>query len=380
MSCRAVQRFRKIPDHLRQLRVCRGHPSGLHSREQVRAHSGPEAAQLLLGRRSETLNRTCLRQIGPQVVMRCERRARYHQPFLSLRMGICRACIIYGCAECTTDGQDTCARCESGYSLSDKGTCISKNRYYWYALFGLLGLVAVFIVAWVVDICTRPIVNADGLKGALDYRSRSKVRMPKTGQTGQDDQGRELWPLDTNLLLQDVAGVGVTLQFNFQLFLILWSLAIAVGWLMLSLSVDDALLILGTRRAKTARQNCILVAWGFETQQRLMWTKIDFCVAAYVLTTVACVLFGIRQLRLFQKVDMTNSTHKDYAARIRNLPMMDGTAPVEEELKKRLEDATGQKIATASARASARLQRLHHHAHKLPLAASNSPHLAFMQV
>ena len=26
-----------------------------------------------------------------------------------------------------------------------------------------------------VDICTRPIVNADGLKGALDYRSRSKA-------------------------------------------------------------------------------------------------------------------------------------------------------------------------------------------------------------
>ncbi|CAE7843321.1 unnamed protein product [Symbiodinium microadriaticum] len=267
------------------------------------------------------------------------------EPIPDPKMGICRACIIYGCAECTTDGQDTCARCESGYSLSDKGKCISKNRYYWYALFGLLGLVAVFIVAWVVDICTRPITNADGLKGALDYRSRSKVRMPKIGQ---EDQGRELWPLDTNLLLQDVAGVGVTLQFNFQLFLILWSLAIAVGWLMLSLSVDDALLILGTRRAKTARQNCILVAWGFETQQRLMWTKIDFCVAAYVLTTLACVLFGIRQLRLFQKVDMTNSTHKDYAARIRNLPMMDGTAPVEEELKKRLEDATGQKIVGVS--------------------------------
>lgn len=37
--------------------------------------------------------------------------------------------------------------------------------------------------------------------------------------------------------------------------------------------------ILGTRRAKTARQNCILVAWGFETQMRLMWTKVDFVVA-----------------------------------------------------------------------------------------------------
>ena len=260
-------------------------------------------------------------------------------------MGICRACIIYGCSECTTDGKDTCARCESGFTLNGKGTCDSKNIYYWYALFGVLGLVAVFIVAWVVDICTRPIANADGLKGALDYRSRSKVRMPKSGNA---DEGRELWPLNTNLLLQDVAGVGVTLQFNFQLFLILWSLAIAVGWLMLSLSVDDALLILGTRRAKTARQNCILVAWGFETQQRLMWTKIDFCVVAYLMTVIACVLFGIRQLRLFQKVDMVNSTHKDYAARIRNLPMMDGSMPVEEELKKRIEDATGQKVVGVS--------------------------------
>jgi len=267
------------------------------------------------------------------------------EPIPDPKMGICRACIIYGCAECMTDGTDTCARCESGFSLNAKGTCDNKNRYYWYALFAVLGLVALFIVAWMVDICTRPIVNADGLKGALDYRSRSKVRMPKSGEA---DEGRELWPLDTNLMKENVAGVGVTLHFNFQLFLIVWSLAIAVGWLLLALSVDDALLILGTRRAKTARQNCILVAWGFETQQRLMWTKIDFCVAAYILTVLACMLFGIRQLRLFQKVDMTNSTHKDYAARIRNLPLLDGTTPVEEELKKRVEDVTGQKVVGVS--------------------------------
>ena len=33
-----------------------------------------------------------------------------------------------------------------------------------------------------------------------------------------------------------------------------WALAIGLAWLLLALSVDDALLILGTRRAKTARQ------------------------------------------------------------------------------------------------------------------------------
>ena len=109
--------------------------------------------------------------------------------------------------------------------------------------------------------------------------------MPK--QSGSDE-GRELYPLDTNLLKTPVAGIGVQLHFNFQLlelkhrqvqtagnhftgmvsglrprfFLIVWSLAIGLAWLILALSVDDALLILGTRRAKTARQNCILVRYS----------------------------------------------------------------------------------------------------------------------
>ena len=39
---------------------------------------------------------------------------------------------------------------------------------------------------------------------------------------------------------------------------------------------------------------------------------------------------------------------QDYAARVRNLPLMDGTEPVEEELKRRLEDATGQKVVGVS--------------------------------
>lgn len=267
------------------------------------------------------------------------------EPVPDVERGICRACIIYGCKTCTSDGQDACAVCSSGYRLTASGQCENANMMYWYGLFAVLGLVTLFIVAWIVDIAVRPVVNPEGLKGALDARSRSKVRMPK--QAGSSE-GRELYPLDTNLLKTPVAGIGVQLHFNFQFFLIVWALAIGVAWLFLALSVDDALLILGTRRAKTARQNCILVAWGFETQMRLMWTKIDFVVAAYLLTFLACLAFGVRQLRIFQKVDMQNSTHKDYAARVRNLPLLDGTEPVEEELKKRLEEATGQKVVGVS--------------------------------
>ena len=39
----------------------------------------------------------------------------------------------------------------------------------------MAGLRTLFIVAWIVDIAVRPVVNPEGLKGALDARSRSKV-------------------------------------------------------------------------------------------------------------------------------------------------------------------------------------------------------------
>ena len=46
---------------------------------------------------------------------------------------------------------------------------------------------------------------------------------------------------------------------GFAMFHQVWALAIGLAWLVLALSVDDALLILGTRRAKTARQRPVAV-------------------------------------------------------------------------------------------------------------------------
>ena len=44
-----------------------------------------------------------------------------------MERGICRACIIYGCKTCTTEGQDTCAVCSSGYRLTSEGKCENAN-------------------------------------------------------------------------------------------------------------------------------------------------------------------------------------------------------------------------------------------------------------
>ena len=96
-----------------------------------------------------------------------------------------------------------------------------------------------------------------------------------------DERGaRQLWPVDTNLMKQVVAGVGTQLQFNFQAVVLTWAGAVYVAWSLLALFVDDALFILGTRRTKTARQNCILLACDFQTQHRLRWTMGDFMIGS----------------------------------------------------------------------------------------------------
>jgi len=264
------------------------------------------------------------------------------EPIPDEKMGICRACLVNGCDVCTTKGEDTCAKCQPGFTLKD-GKCENDNKYYWYALGGFCAFMFLFFCAYMIDLFTRPIVNEAGLKHALKARSLSKPRMPP------DESGaRQLWPVSTNLMKEVVAGVGTQLQFNFQAAVIVWALAVAVSWALLAYTVDDALFILGTRRAKTARQNCILVAWGFETQHRLMWTKVDFMIVLYIASFLLCMALGVYQLRVFQKTDQANSTHKDFAARIRNMPLMEGTENVEEQLKERIETATGQKVVGVS--------------------------------
>lgn len=125
-----------------------------------------------------------------------------------------------------------------------------------------------------------------------------------------DERGaRQLWPVDTNLMKQVVAGVGTQLQFNFQAAVIVWALVVAVAWGLLPYFVDDALFILGTRRAKTARQNCILVAWSFETQHRLMWTKVDFMIVLYITTFLLCQLYP-QGLRCAHPEHATHGRHR----------------------------------------------------------------------
>jgi len=137
------------------------------------------------------------------------------------------------------------------------------------------------------------------------------------------------------------------LQFNLQYWIIVWAVIVAVAWGITASFYPD-LFRLGTRRAKTPRQNCILVAWGYEVQHELMWVKVAFCVGLYIFSFIGCIWFSIRQLRMFQLEDAQETTHKDFCAVLNGLPQLSGHERVEEELAELVTRATGVNVVGVS--------------------------------
>merc|ERR1740138_1499144 len=105
---------------------------------------------------------------------------------------------------------------------------------------------------------------------------------------------------------------------------------VAVVWTAISYAEDPVfdrlpnLMRLGTRRFGLPRENCIMVAWGYETQMRLMWIKVAFLVFVYVFSFALAIYHGVRQLRLFEKMDLENTTMVDFAVLLSGLPPLSG--------------------------------------------------------
>lgn len=253
--------------------------------------------------------------------------------------GICRGAQVDGCFQPSLDGTDRCITCGAWYDLTPDGQC--RARYMWAAWTGLclLGALASALVAYVVDLNLRAIVNPSGLACGLASRSIQKYR---------SGPQRDLWPLTTNLCVTSVGGPGLLLYFNFLAAVIVWSAAIGFGWLIMAYVVDQDLLILGRKEYGTPYRNCVLVAWGFATQQRLMWAKLSFLLGGYIVTFFACLLHGVRQRRLFQQSDVKD-TMKAFAALVKGLPEIRASeAQVEAELSDLVSSLAGQPVVGVS--------------------------------
>jgi len=256
---------------------------------------------------------------------------------------ICRGPMVPFCTEPHLDGTDTCKNCQSGFALNMvDGQCYFTH---WTAIIvcaSVFAAIMLVLVAWFVDLCCRETINEEALTVALHFRSRAKILQPRNL-----DGHRHPFPLDTNLCRTDVAGLGMLLHFNFQAFCIFWPLVIAVMWTVLACFYNE-LWILGTRKFGTPRHNCILVAWGYETQQRLMWTKVLFLVMVYIFSFVSIMLFSMRQYRIYRQMDAKEKTMKKFALELRGLPELAGGPSVERDIKKAVEAATGKIIVGVS--------------------------------
>lgn len=281
------------------------------------------------------------------------------EPVPDERLGICRAAMQRGCAESVEPSatmslseMNKCGVCSSGYTLEEDGTCLSIYRYFWYSLFAIVGVAISAVVAWLIDLALRPMVNEAGLEHGLATRSRAKLHTPKVltaeiGLTPRHDgqSGRSLWPLSTNLCTTMVAGPGLTLFFNFMAMVIIWASVITVAWLVFAYVTDDAgnwtLLVLGTQSAVTPAETCEVVGWGYEMQQKFMSAKAVFVIGCYAWSFGLFVCFSIYQRRLFETLDERETTHMDFCAVLENLPSMPGNAKVEDELCDEIERTTG---------------------------------------
>mmetsp|Transcript_134764 Transcript_134764/g.430632 ORF Transcript_134764/g.430632 Transcript_134764/m.430632 type:complete len:1080 (+) Transcript_134764:67-3306(+) len=278
------------------------------------------------------------------------------EPIPDLEMGACRACMVTGCDTCREDGTESCQHCSAGYQLTPEGQCQSTFFYAWVAVFLVFSIIAAVLVAWVVSLALTPVTNKAMLQIGLEHRSRSKVLQPKGHDTGGDDasptsptsQRRQPWPLTTNLCRTEVAGPGLHLQFNYQLALIIWAATIGIAWYVMVLNVDPELGRLGLHRSGTARQNCIVVAFGWRAQQRLMPYKIIFMIVSYVISFFMAIVFAVYQLQQFQEADAKQTTHKDFCVRCTGLPELKGDAEIEVELKSAVTEATGKQVVGVS--------------------------------
>jgi len=253
----------------------------------------------------------------------------------------CRGPKVDFCSEPMLDGTDTCQKCQNGYNLFE-GQCYFA---YWNSLIAGASVLIILFTAvgvWVVDLCCRENVNEDVVARTDEWRARSRIYKPAT----VPGERRTTWDLSTNTCdpQNDFAGPGMTLHFNFQLFFIIWPIAVAMVWIVLA-CFHNELFILGTRKFGTPRHNCILVAWGYETQQRLMWTKVLFLAIVYVGSFVSFLWFSIRQQRMYQRMDMEEKTMKDFAIELKGLPEISGKySNLEKDIQKFVEDATKLKL------------------------------------
>jgi len=261
--------------------------------------------------------------------------------------GVCRPCNVQGCATCAPGQEDICGKCADGYHLEAEGTCTSDAWAIWKYILGFVAVLMGFLVIWLIQLACAPITNRDGLEEGLTHRSSTKLHIPIKDEADPSED-RELWPISTNLHVQEVAGPGLLLHMNFQLASIIWANTLIVCWLCFAYMTDVQQLTIGLLPADTPPQLCYVTLAGRAQQERDMPFKVAFIAIVYVITFFGTIAYALINQRAFDSIH-DESGMEDFALLLHGLPAIKGSdRGVEAELKECLQKNTGEKVVGIS--------------------------------
>lgn len=239
----------------------------------------------------------------------------------------CELCKVSACKQCG-GSQRSCAQCQAGYTLGSDGECWGNDRWYWRAVYFLIFLAVLTVLAYVVTTMLRPAVPEARkvLEQALRFRDLSKTR---------DHNGRKYPLMTTDLKNEYISGVGVMLHFKFQHAAVLFALVIFILLWAVSNFVGSPPAIMEANPEDKAAFDICNAHIRVMVQEVSNMETIYFraVLVIYALTTVASIAFAVHQRRFANRTSAVTTTMQDFCLTVRGLPKRPGTKPVEEDTK-----------------------------------------------
>lgn len=238
--------------------------------------------------------------------------------------------IIVGCATCVTTG--ICKKCVSGFTVTKDGRqCLDDNRFFWYCVYGTLGVIAVMLAVYLILLSHRPAINEEVLEHALKHRDHRKVWEER------EDHVFYQYDFTTTMLINtDISGQGVILYFGFLTFACFLAGVLLIGSFIAyefsDLKEHREVIKEGLNGTHVA-QHCAhstehLTARGEQVFSDYQLRMFQCMASTYVVVLIASMVVVWYQTNISYRWDENNSTHEDYAVIAKGLPE-DATDPKE---------------------------------------------------
>jgi hypothetical protein len=148
-----------------------------------------------------------------------------------------------------------------------------------------------------------------------------------------DGHDQPLYPLWTSVMSHPIGGSAWALLVSFQALIIIWALVLALGYLITACMTTPDLLGLGTRAVNSPVELCDMIKRSAVVMLDTRYGKMGFLGFAYGFTFIWSFFISISQARQYEWQKAQHDTLKDFTACCEGLPLIQGTEPLEDQLK-----------------------------------------------